>query len=131
MKRCIFDWRKVVFCRELLSARGFAARALMLSMAFAICHGAGFREYTSVLCGTSPTGQALDALSALLACLYLVVYLAFVLIVPVMLLSAAMMKALESVVMRYSRSPQTISAGTRRTPDSPATARAASRDSAA
>lgn len=77
---------------EIVSPRGLVARAAILSAIFAICHFAGLREFTGILCGTYPSTTA-PMLAAGLGFVYIIMYLAFTVVVPVLLIAAALLSA--------------------------------------
>ena len=85
-------WRFFAGSR-IMSARGFLVRALVLSLVFLVCHLAGFRAYTSILCGTYPSAEWAASIQALLGLLYVIVYLAFTVLVPVLLIAATLLFA--------------------------------------
>jgi undecaprenyl pyrophosphate phosphatase UppP len=80
---------------SLFTAKGLAMRALLIGVVYVACELAGWREYTSVLCGTSPTGATIDRLMALRASLYLLAYFGCVLGVPVLLIGAGLLALLK------------------------------------
>ena len=73
---------------EFLSAKDLLRRALAISVLFLAVHLAGFREFTGVLNGTIGSLTLGWNLSAFLAVIYIVFYLAFVVLVPVLVLAA-------------------------------------------
>ena len=77
--------------KSLFTAKGLAMRALLIAVVYAVCELAGGREYTSVLCGTSPTGAPISGLTALWACLYLLMYFGCVVGAPVLLIGAGLL----------------------------------------
>jgi len=77
---------------EFLSARDMIQRAAAISGLFLLVHLAGFREFTGILNGTIGSLTLGWNLSAFLAVFYIVLYLAFVLLVPVLVLAAAILK---------------------------------------
>jgi len=83
-------WQKLAIFRraEFLSARDLLQRALGLSGLFLLAHLAGLREFTSVLNGTVGSVAAGWKLSSFLALVYILLYLAFVILVPVLVLAA-------------------------------------------
>ena len=84
--------RPVIFQRaEFLSARDMVQRAAAISGLFLVVHLAGFREFTGILNGTIGSLALGWTLSAILAIFYIVLYLAFVILVPVLLLAAAIL----------------------------------------
>jgi hypothetical protein len=76
---------------DFFSPRGFLVRAFVISAAFLAVHLAGLRNYTSVLNGTVGPGSAGWKTSAYFGVGYLVIYLAFVLLVPVLILAAGIL----------------------------------------
>jgi hypothetical protein len=49
---------------------------------------AGLRDYASILCGTSPSGDVADVGSSLLGCVYIAFYFLFVIVVPILVIAA-------------------------------------------
>lgn len=86
-------WQQFTGCRKakVFSPRGFVARALILSVAFLAAHLAGLREYTSILNGTVGPDAAGREMSAAFGLVYLVLYMAFVVLVPILLLAAGLL----------------------------------------
>jgi len=66
-------------------------RAAAISVMFLLAHLAGLREFTSVLNGTIGSLALGWNLSAFLAVIYIVFYLAFVILVPVLILAATLL----------------------------------------
>ena len=89
----IFSGKKpIIFQRaEFLSARDMLQRAAAISVIFLLAHLAGFREYTGILNGTIGSLTLGWNLSAFLAVIYILFYLAFVVLVPVLVLAAAIL----------------------------------------
>jgi hypothetical protein len=88
-------WRQLIlrFWRaESFSPLGFLARALVIAAVFLAVHLAGLRDYTSVLNGTVGPAAASWKTSAFFGIAYLVMYMAFVLLVPVLILAAAILE---------------------------------------
>jgi len=73
--------------------RGFVKRAVLWSLAFCVAHLLGFRAYMSLLSGTAPLGQMERAFGAT----YLVLYVGFVFLVPVLLIAAGLLKGVELI----------------------------------
>ncbi len=78
---------------DFLSAKDLVKRALVIALFFGLAHGAGLKEFTSVLSNTAGSVDAGYWLSAFLGLSYICLYLAFVLLVPIFLLAAAMLSA--------------------------------------
>ena len=94
------SWKTIrrLLGRPLFSPGGFAARALLLGAAFAVCHLAQFREFTGVLSGTPHTGWPGQNAAAVLAVIYMFFYFAAVLIAPVLLIAAGILAALNRLL---------------------------------
>jgi hypothetical protein len=86
LKKCAIFQRA-----EFLSARDLLQRAAVISVLFLALHLAGFREFTGVLNGTIGSLTLGWKLSAFLAVIYIVFYLAFVVLVPVLILAAGIL----------------------------------------
>lgn len=86
----IFTGKKLtIFQRsEFLSARDMLQRAAAISGLFLLVYLAGFREFTSILNGTIGSLALGWRLSTFLAVIYISLYLAFVILVPVLVLAA-------------------------------------------
>jgi hypothetical protein len=76
---------------EFLSAKDMIQRAVAISGLFLAVHLAGFREFTGILNGTIGSLALGWGLSTFLAVIYIVLYLAFVILVPVLLLAATIL----------------------------------------
>jgi len=76
---------------EFLSPKDFLRRAVLISVVFLICQLTGLREFTSVLCGTAGSTELSWKTSAILGATYIVLYLAFVLMVPILVIAALML----------------------------------------
>ena len=72
---------------DLFTPKGFLIRALLICLAFLVCHCAGLREYTTFLSGTTATTTF--AWSVVLGVTYIFLYLAFVIGVPILMLASA------------------------------------------
>ena len=86
LRRLASLWR-ADFC----SPKDFVQRALVISGLFLVVHLAGWREFTSILNGTMGSVESGWATSAFLGGVYVLLYLAFVLLVPTLLLAAALL----------------------------------------
>jgi hypothetical protein len=96
-QRLVRFWRA-----DLFSPQGFLVRALVISAVFVAVHLLGLRDYTSVLNGTVGPGSASWRTSAFLGVAYLAIYMAFVLLVPVLVLAAGILAAWRWCVKRWS-----------------------------
>jgi hypothetical protein len=88
----LFGKKPAIFQRaDFLSPKDLLQRACAVSVIFLLLHFAGLREFTSVLNGTVGSLALGWKLSGFLAVIYLVAYLAFVVLVPVMILAAVLL----------------------------------------
>jgi hypothetical protein len=78
---------------EFLSPKDLTKRAILITVVYIIAHAAGLKEFTTVLNGTIGSVQLGFGISAFLGLSYVFAYLAFVLLVPILLLAAAMLAA--------------------------------------
>ena len=85
---------------ELFSPKDFVRRAVTIVIIFLAVHIAGLREYTSILNGTVASAELGRGMSAFLGLAYVFAYLAFVLLVPILLLAAAMLAGWERLSRR-------------------------------
>jgi hypothetical protein len=92
---------------ELFSPAGFVQRALVISVIFLLVHLAGLREYTSILNGTVGPDSAGWAGSAFLGMTYILVYLAFVILAPMLILAAGMLAVWQRLAERKNRRSET------------------------
>ncbi len=84
-----------LFRTRFFTPAGFLVRAGQLAIAFFVVHAIGLREYTSILCGTLPSGDPPYApVQVILAAVYLVLYFSAVLLVPVLVIGAGVMSIL-------------------------------------
>lgn len=72
----------------MLSPRDFVRHAALICVIFALAHLLGLREFTSVLNGTTGSVAMDWQTAAALGVAYILLYLAFVLLVPTMILAA-------------------------------------------
>lgn len=100
----IFISKKItIFQRaEFLSARDMVQRAAAIAGLFLLVHLAGFREYTGILNGTIGSLDLGWKLSSFLAAIYIILYLAFVLLVPVLLLATVILTIGERLCQKMS-----------------------------
>jgi len=87
-----YFWKSAIFRRaEFLSAKDLLQRAGAISGLFLLVHLAGLREFTGILNGTIGSLALGWNLSAFLAVIYIAFYLTFVLLVPVLIMAAAIL----------------------------------------
>lgn len=85
---------------EFLSARDMVQRAAAIAGLFLLVHLAGFREYTGILNGTIGSLDLGWKLSSFLAVIYIMLYLAFVIVVPVLVLAAMILSVGQRIMKR-------------------------------
>ena len=79
-------WRAKFF-----SPKDFVRRALIIALLFGVAHLFGLKEFTSILNGTTGSVALGWTTSVLLGLTYVFLYIAFVLLVPIFLLTAAIL----------------------------------------
>ena len=82
------------------SPKGFLIRAAIIGAIFLLCYIAGLKEYTCILCGTSPTGNVADSWSAILGAVYVLCYFMFIVLVPVLILASGILWLLQKIILR-------------------------------
>ena len=86
-------WHKLLV-RRFFTPRGFLVTAVDIAAIFAVLHLAGLRRYTSILIGALASGQLADRWACGLGFLYVVWHFLFLLGAPILLLAAAIFKAI-------------------------------------
>jgi hypothetical protein len=81
---------RVLKCRT-CSPIGFLVWAGVFSLAYLISGILGLREYASILCGTSPSGDPADSFSIALGMVYVMLHFIFVIGVPILILGSGIM----------------------------------------
>ncbi len=76
---------------DLFSPKGLVLRAGGIALLFVICELAGLRQFTTFLSGTPVSTSLGLSGSAVLGMLYIIFYLSFVLLVPILLLGALLL----------------------------------------
>ena len=84
----------------LLTPKGLLLRALVLVVAFLVCHVLGLRVYTCVASGTPAEIAGSKAVAAVAGLVYIAAYFVTVMVVPVFVLGAGFLFALMSWVKR-------------------------------
>lgn len=82
---------------EFQSAKDLLQRAAAITVIFVILHLAGLRDYTSILNGTVGSVALGWKLSGFLAVVYILFYLALVVLVPILILAAGLLLAWEKI----------------------------------
>lgn len=91
--------RSLLIPHAVLTPSGLVLRGAFLVAAFAACHLAGWREYTSFLCGMDPAVGAAQT-QALLGFIYVFAFLGSAVVAPVLLLAAAILWVLNAADRR-------------------------------
>lgn len=78
---------------EAFSPEAFIRRALTITILFTISECLGLREYTTFLSGTSANLALNWQVAAVLGCIHLLLYVGFILLVPVWVIAAGLMWA--------------------------------------
>ena len=91
---------------DLFSPKDFVRQAALICLVFALAHVLGLREYTSVLNGTTGSVDVAWQTSTLLGVTYIFFYLAFVLLVPTLLIAAALLVLARKLLQTRSQSIQ-------------------------
>ena len=75
------------------SAEAFVARAGLLALLYGVSELLGLREYTTFLSGTSANLNVSWQTAAILGLIHLLLYVGFILLVPVFLIAAGLLTA--------------------------------------
>ena len=86
---------------RLFSPAGFALCAVVIALTFAGIEALGLRSSVTILTGAAPAAGGWPALSE--ACLYLLCYLAFVGLVPILLLGSIFLLLLNLIISFFQR----------------------------
>jgi hypothetical protein len=97
----------------LLSSKDFVRHAVLVCLIFAVAHFCGLREFTSVLNGTTGSTDLDWQTSAVLGVTYILLYLAFVLLAPTMILAAALLALWRKFIRRTAPLTPALSPGER------------------
>ena len=84
---------------DFLSPKDLVKRAMLIGVGFAIAHWMGLREFTSVLNGTTGSVDMSWQAAAFRGLIYIVLYLALILLVPTLLLAAVIIAAARKFVL--------------------------------
>ncbi len=90
MKTLFGLWRRV-WKADAFSPTAFVARAGIIAVCYCLSELAGLREYTTFLSGTSANLNMSWQTAATLGLIHLLLYVAFILLVPVSLLTAGLL----------------------------------------
>lgn len=76
-------------------ARGLLIRGVVLVGLFAVFHLLGWRENTTILCGTSPVSDGTAWLAAYSGVAYVVCYLLATIVAPILLIAAVVVRGMK------------------------------------
>lgn len=82
------------------SPKGLLIRAAFISVIFLICEIAGLRQNTSFICGTFDAGGIAGFLSVFMGMFYVLIYLAFTFLVPVLIISSIILLVYYSIIIQ-------------------------------
>jgi hypothetical protein len=86
-----FEFLRRVWKAETFSPTALIARAVVVTVLFCVSELLGLREYTTFLSGTSANAKLGWQLASGLGLIHLLLYIAFILLVPIMLIAAGLL----------------------------------------
>ena len=89
--RTLFGLMRRVWKADAFSPTAFLARAIIIAVCYCVSEFAGLREYTTFLSGTSANLDVSWQTAATLGLIHLLLYVAFILLVPVSLITAGLL----------------------------------------
>jgi hypothetical protein len=92
MKATLLHLRRL-WKAEAFSPMFFIVRAAMLTVFYVVASVAGLREYATFLSGTSPNVNMSWQTASALGLVYILLYFAFILLVPILLIAAGLLAA--------------------------------------
>jgi hypothetical protein len=84
---------------DLLTWQGWLKRAAASAIFYLILHLLGWRDHLSIMSGTIPTGGSWQAG---LAIIYLIAYINFVVIVPILIIGAGVLAMMQRTMKSWS-----------------------------
>jgi len=91
MKRSLIQRFRDACGADFFSPKDFVRHAILIVVVFAVIHATGLREYTSVLNGTTGSVEMNPNYAALLGVVYILFYLAAILLAPILLIAATLL----------------------------------------
>ena len=91
--RNIFAFLRDVWKADTFSPTAFVIRGLLVAVLFSISELFGLREYTTFLSGTSANPNISWQTASILGLIHLLLYVAFILLTPISLITAALLIA--------------------------------------
>lgn len=83
------------------SPLGLAVRALVVALVFVLCHSLGWREHTTFISGSEVAVDSDRGLSILGGVTYMAAYFGAVLVSPILLLAAIVLKLWNNIVPKH------------------------------
>jgi len=80
----------------------FVVRAVAIVLIYALCDAIGWRDYASVISGTSPDPAGMTLAAALKAVIYILLFLATFIVVPILLISSALILVWTMIRNRFA-----------------------------
>ena len=91
--KTILGLLRCAWSADAFSPIAFAVRAVIISVLFGVSELLGLREYTTFLSGTSANLNVTWQTAATLGLIHLLLYVAFILLVPILLITAGLLAA--------------------------------------
>jgi hypothetical protein len=89
--KTVFELLRRVWKADAFSPTAFVVRAVIISVFYCLSELAGLREYTTFLSGTSANLNVSWQTAATLGLIHLLLYVAFILLVPASLITASLL----------------------------------------
>ena len=89
--KTLFGLMRRLWKADAFSPTAFVARAVVIAVCYCVSELAGLREYTTFLSGTSANLNVSWQTAATLGLIHLLLYVAFILLVPVSLITAGLL----------------------------------------
>ncbi len=89
--KTLFGLIRRVWQADAFSPTAFVARAIIIAVCYSVSELVGLREYTTFLSGTSANLNVSWQTAATLGLIHLLLYVAFILLVPVSLITAGLL----------------------------------------
>ena len=91
--KTLFGFLRRLWQAETFSPMAFALRAIVITVLFSVSELLGLREYTTFLSGTSANVNLSWQTASVLGLIHLLLYVGFILLVPVSLITAGLLAA--------------------------------------
>jgi hypothetical protein len=91
--KATFDFLRRIWKADAFSPGAFVVRAAVLAALYGVSCAAGLQEYTTFLSGTSPNVNLSWQTVSAIGLIHLLLYFSFILLVPILLITAGLLKA--------------------------------------